>query len=400
MSKGGGTSTTVQSQSIPSWLEGYDQSLTSSAQNGLNAGYTQYGGEQVAPLTAMQTQAGNVVQSGLGNWQKPMQAGVDLLDKSSQTAIPQVSATGTNSIGGQLASGNLATYMNPNVDDVVNKSMTQLDQSRQNALNQIGDQAIQAGAFGGSRQGVAEGVTNAMAAQQAGLLSSQLYGQAYDNATGLMKQDVANNLTAQQANQNAGLVGQQNAVKDAAMYGTLGSQMQTANLADANALNTLGTQAQTTQQNIDSNNVSNFNTARDWNVTQAGKGASIASGLLGGNVSSSTTTPTTQNGLLTGLGGAAMGASLLGSMGGSSGLGAGLGALLAFSDKRLKKDIEKVGKAPSGVDIVDFRWKGQPKKAPKTRGLLAQDVEKKVPDAVVDTVTGYKAVNYPRALLG
>ena len=31
-------------------------------------------------------------------------------------------------------------------------------------------------------------------------------------------------------------------------------------------------------------------------------------------------------------------------------------------------------------------------------GVMAQDVEKKIPDAVVDTDSGFKAVNYARVL--
>jgi hypothetical protein len=82
----------------------------------------------------------------------------------------------------------------------------------------------------------------------------------------------------------------------------------------------------------------------------------------------------------------------LGSIGGGlmSGAGAagGFGAL--FSDRRLKTDIEKVGKTNAGLPIYTYKYKGD-----KTTqmGVMAQDVEKKTPNAVQE-VGGFKAVNY------
>jgi ABC-type enterochelin transport system substrate-binding protein len=82
----------------------------------------------------------------------------------------------------------------------------------------------------------------------------------------------------------------------------------------------------------------------------------------------------------------------LGSIGGGlmSGAGAagGFGAL--FSDRRLKTDIEKVGKTNAGLPIYTYKYKGD-----KTTqmGVMAQDVEKKTPNAVQE-IGGFKAVNY------
>ena len=61
-----------------------------------------------------------------------------------------------------------------------------------------------------------------------------------------------------------------------------------------------------------------------------------------------------------------------------------------WSDKRLKDDIEPIGKTYDGQDIVRYRYKGEPA---TQIGLLAQDVEKKHPEAVGEAA-GYKTVNY------
>lgn len=79
-------------------------------------------------------------------------------------------------------------------------------------------------------------------------------------------------------------------------------------------------------------------------------------------------------------------------MGGLFGLG---GSLLSLSDRRAKKDIEKVGKIDK-LNVYRFRYKGED--GPKHLGLMAQEVEKVKPDAVVDTGS-LKLVDYGKALL-
>lgn len=76
--------------------------------------------------------------------------------------------------------------------------------------------------------------------------------------------------------------------------------------------------------------------------------------------------------------------------------GLSLGAGLLFSDKNLKSNIHKVGMLDNGIPLKRFTMKGDPTKTPMV-GVIAQDVEKKDPGAVVK-VGKYKAVDYPRAM--
>jgi len=71
------------------------------------------------------------------------------------------------------------------------------------------------------------------------------------------------------------------------------------------------------------------------------------------------------------------------------GAATGLGMFMA-SDRRLKTDIEKVGKTDAGLPIYTYKYKGDNK---TQMGVMAQDVEKKTPKAVKE-VGGFKAVNY------
>jgi hypothetical protein len=81
-------------------------------------------------------------------------------------------------------------------------------------------------------------------------------------------------------------------------------------------------------------------------------------------------------------------------MGGLFGLGSAALGGWAMSDRRLKTDIKKVGETPiKGVNAYSFRYKGSPF---MQLGAMAQEVIKKVPDAVGTMANGFKAVNYGR----
>ncbi len=75
-------------------------------------------------------------------------------------------------------------------------------------------------------------------------------------------------------------------------------------------------------------------------------------------------------------------------------LGAGLlGASLFPSDERIKEDIAPVGMLFDGTPVHSFRFKGGSK---KQIGVMAQDVEKRRPDAVHE-MGGVKMVDYGKA---
>jgi hypothetical protein len=84
-------------------------------------------------------------------------------------------------------------------------------------------------------------------------------------------------------------------------------------------------------------------------------------------------------------------------MGGMFGIGGTLAAgamkyglpLLAASDRRLKSDIVRVGRLPNGLSVYDYVIFGQ-----KARGVMADEVEQFMPDAVVRHPSGFKMVNY------
>ena len=90
------------------------------------------------------------------------------------------------------------------------------------------------------------------------------------------------------------------------------------------------------------------------------------------------------------LGGVIGGAGALGSLGGSG----GLPALLAMSDRRAKTDIKDVGRTHDNQKIYSYRFKGS--MMPQI-GMMADEVEKKTPEAVMTGPEGLKRVRYDMA---
>lgn len=94
--------------------------------------------------------------------------------------------------------------------------------------------------------------------------------------------------------------------------------------------------------------------------------------------------------------GSMIGGAVPGAVGASSVGGAPLSNSLyssIFSDERLKEDIEPVGELYDGTNVYRYRYKGDD--TPRI-GVMAQEVEKTRPDAVVE-VGGFKAVDYGKA---
>ena len=115
-------------------------------------------------------------------------------------------------------------------------------------------------------------------------------------------------------------------------------------------------------------------------------------GLLGGLL---LTAATGGLGGLAGLGGAA-GAGAAGSAAGLAGAGftsLGNNLMLApgLSDRRLKKDIVKIGELEDGLGL--YEWQYTFKKG-RHRGVMADEVEKLRPWALGPRVEGYATVNY------
>jgi len=120
-------------------------------------------------------------------------------------AYTPLGVTGTNVTANQLGTTNLSPYMNPYTTAVIDAQQADVLRGANIGLDQLGAQAQNAKAFGGSRHGVAmsemgRGVADMMGQQAAGLRQA-----GFQNAQQMAQQDIATNLQAQLANQQTGM---------------------------------------------------------------------------------------------------------------------------------------------------------------------------------------------------
>ena len=212
---------------------------------------------------------------------------------------------------GMTGAGNIASYMNPYTQMVRENALGDLESARRAAIQQTGERATQARAFGGSRQGVAEALTNQGFAKQAANLGTTLNESAFNQAVQLQAADLARQQQAQAANQAAGLQGAQLRLGGAGQLGSLAAQQQALRLGGAQAVMGAGGARQALeQQQMDA--IRNIGLQR-LGVVQSSLGAQPA------NLGQVATTPYSQNVASGALGGALAGGQMFGPYGAVAG---------------------------------------------------------------------------------
>lgn len=109
-----------------------------------------------------------------------------------------------------LASMDLSKYTNPWDTNVVNAALGDIERFRSMGINNNSSSATLAGgagAFGGSRAGVTDSLTNEAALRQAAETAAQLRQAGFTNAQDRAVGDINNNLAGQEFNVNSGTTG-------------------------------------------------------------------------------------------------------------------------------------------------------------------------------------------------
>jgi hypothetical protein len=221
----------------------------------------------------------------------------------------QITAQQTNL--GMTGPGSIGSYMNPYTEMVRKNALGDLESARQAAIQQTGERANAARAFGGSRQGVAEALTNQGFAKQAATLGTTLNEQAFNQAMAMQQADIGRMSAADIANQQAGLQGAQLRLGGASQLGNLAAQQQALRLGGAQAVMGAGGARQALdQQQMDA--IRNIGLQR-LGVVQSSLGAQPA------NLGMQSTTPQYSNPAAGALGGALAGGKLFGPMGAVAG---------------------------------------------------------------------------------
>lgn len=176
--------TTTTSQSMPEFQQKFlTDSVLPYAQGIADRDFVSYEGDRVADLSSLQQEA----VSGYGD----LDAGTQAYGQASDIYEGLSGFQSQNLSAGQIADADIGRYMSPYTQNVIDASLRTLGGAQQQALNQQGAQASAAGAFGGSRHGVAEAETRKAYGQQASDLVTNQMQQGFMNAQGMAQQDVA-----------------------------------------------------------------------------------------------------------------------------------------------------------------------------------------------------------------
>jgi hypothetical protein len=274
-----------------------------------------------------------------------------------QASMAQQGALAGTAGAGTVAGTNLGAYQNPYTQQVIDASAADTLRNAQMGLNALGTQATKAGAFGGSRHGVAMGEMGRGVAQMLGQQAAGLRSQGFLNAQQMAQQDIQNRMN--QAQQLANL-GQQS-------FG-YGQSIQQ-NLAQQ------GTAQQALQQALIDAAKGQFAGYQQAPVT----GLGIMTQALGASPHGQTQTSQRQLGLMDYL---TAGATIAG----------------AFpSDVRLKTNIKVTGKLESGLNTYSWDWNAEGQKLTgdkSSSGVIAQEVAEMFPEAVITGDHGYMMVDY------
>ena len=156
---------------------------------------------QVAGQTAFQQQAqqGIANQSGLGDIQRDASGMVTGFTggtgvASYQPYLNQMSQFNTAAEGLADPSQDYQAFMSPYQQEIINTTMADFDRQAQIGRQDVSQNAYTAGAFGGSRQGVAEAEYQSNSDRNRAAVLAGLYGQGYDQAQGYRQQAMGNQL--------------------------------------------------------------------------------------------------------------------------------------------------------------------------------------------------------------
>ena len=293
--------TVVNKTELPEWLNQAAQQNLSIANELAQRPYQPYGGSTVAGFSPEQQQAFGMAQQNVGSYMPALTAATGAAAQGAYYNPQMVSAP--SFLEGDVE-GTFNRYINPYIQTVEQGAIKAGQQALSQRLSGIGDTALRANAFGGSRQGVMEGVATAETARQLGDLSAQIRSRGYDQALAAIQQDQNRAMQAALANQQAGLSGAGLSLQGATTLGNLANQRQQMGLTDVGAVETIGSQQQALAQRALDDAYARFVEQRDFPLQQL----NLRLAAVGATPYGQTTTQTKTGGesgssFLTGLGG-------------------------------------------------------------------------------------------------
>lgn len=270
---GGPTTTKSETSNIPEYARPYVERMMGSTEkqvytygpSGNITGFQPYKpfqGETVAGFTPMQRQA----MQGIGGYQLPSQTGA----ATQMTGYAGFGSMGAGEQYAQQATNPYATqaYMSPYMEGALQPQMREA--ARQSAIQgqQNQAQAVQAGAFGGSRQAIIEAERQRNLAQQ----QQDIYGKGMQSAFEQARQ-------AQQFGAELGLKGYGQGLQAAGQLGALGQQQYGQELGLLGQQMEIGGKQQAYEQARLNQIIQDYATAQQYPFIQLGTLSNMLRGL-------------------------------------------------------------------------------------------------------------------------
>ena len=193
--------------------------------------------QKVAPQDAMTTQAAGIASQGVGSYQPYLQAaqtaqttGAGALGNAA-TAVQGLGAI-QNQAAGMTGPQAYQPFMSPYQSQVIDATLSEFDKSRLGGQQNIKDQAVASGNFGGGREGAMLGQYDADSLADRSALQASMLQQGFGQANELAQKNFQNQGNLFQMQQGLGgmqgnLFNQQNQIANAqqGLAGAYGNQM-------------------------------------------------------------------------------------------------------------------------------------------------------------------------------
>lgn len=442
MPSGGGQpaqTTQVSKVELPAWVDQASQQNYDLAKQVADRPFAQYEGSRVAAPSQYTTQGYDQIQANVGAANPYVDAATGAYNKANslyddaagmykstaplydqaQTQFGKAGSVLDQSMPlfGQAADIYRSTagpldinqFLNPYTNEVEQRAIGNANTALTQQMAGNASAAEKAGAFGGSRFAVQQGVTQGEGVRNIGDLSAQLRRAGIDFATQTALQDRTGRQAAaggllntaggmggasdRYMNTGTGYLNTAAGIRDTAaglgstaggVAGTGSGYLGAANTKlagnaqDVQSLMMAGQSDMAQRQQVINADMQKFQERQDYPVQQLNMRLAALGMSPYGKTETSNKTSTSED---KGPDWATIGLGTLKT----------IPSLVAMSDRDAKTDITKL--TDGDIPMYSYRYKGDPKSYPKIVGPMAQDVEKKFPSAV-KKIGKYKTIDY------
>ena len=290
------TTSNVYQTNIPDYAQPYVSNMLNATQSqlfntdssGNITGFNQY--QPYTGMTNDQLTAAQSAVAGFSPLQQQAQSSAANLQVPGQygaaTGQTMRGIMGANQIGRQMqglaASANpqdfqnqVGGYMNPYIQQSLAPQLQLANQQYGIAGTQMAGQATGAGAFGGSRNALQQGLNQ----QNQMLAQNQLISQGYNTAFSAAQNQYNQSGAFQLQGLQGALGAQQQGMAGAAQLGSLGQAQLAAQQGILGTQNQLGAQQQANQQQVINQGIQNYATAQQYPLMQLGTMSNMLRGL-------------------------------------------------------------------------------------------------------------------------